>query len=165
MYLPLMGYLFKYTRQNSIPVKYFLLCAIVDVHATLFIVFAYEFTSITSVMLLEDFTIPSAVLLSVFFLKVRYNKLHFCAILICACGMTVSICNDIFIKKIGSDSQAKNHLIGDLMALTGAFLYALSNILQEHYLRTQKDVYDYLGFLGLFGTILTLIEAWIFDDY
>ena len=136
MYLPLMGYLFKYTRQNSIQIKYFLLCAIVDVHATLFIIFAYEFTSITSVMLLEDFTIPSAVLLSVFFLKIKYSKIHFLAIAICACGMLVSICNDVFVKKIGSDSEAKNHLIGDLMALTGAFLYALSNILQEHYLKS-----------------------------
>ena len=136
MYFPLMGYLFKYTRQNSIPIKYFLLCALVDVHATLFIIFAYEFTSITSVMLLEDFTIPSAVLLSVFFLKIKYSKSHFIALSLCASGMAVSICNDIFVKKLDSDTEAKNHLIGDLMALTGAFLYALSNILQEHYLKS-----------------------------
>ena len=70
-----------------------------DVHATLFIIFSYEYTSITSVMLLEDFTIPSAVLLSVFLLKIKYTKVHYLAIALCICGMTVSISNDFFVKK------------------------------------------------------------------
>lgn len=86
-------------ESRDIPIKYFLLCAIVDIHATLLIINAFLFTSITSVMLLEDFTIPSAFLLSVFFLKIKYTKLHLFAILLCLCGMACSICNDMFIKK------------------------------------------------------------------
>ena len=60
------------TPQKSIPIIYFLVCALVDVHATLFILSAYHFTTITSVMLLEDITIPAAVILSVAFLRIKY---------------------------------------------------------------------------------------------
>ena len=58
-------------------------------------------------------------------------------------------------------------MIGDVMALAGAFLYALSNILQEHFLKSREDVHHYLGFLGLFGTIITFLECYVsgeFDD-
>ena len=71
----------------------------VDVHATLLIVFAYNYTSITSVMLLEDFTIPSAVILSIFFLKISYGKKHFLALGLCVCGMSLSLFNDIYVKE------------------------------------------------------------------
>ena len=54
-------------------------------------------------MLLQDFTIPSAVIMSVFFLKITYKKIHFIAIFICACGMCLSICNDLFVKTKGED--------------------------------------------------------------
>ena len=100
MYFPLMIYLISWFRktEDSIPIKYFLLCALVDIHATLFIVFSYTYTSITSVMLLEDFTIPSAILLSVFFLRIKYTKTHFLAIILCLMGMTVSLINDFKVK-------------------------------------------------------------------
>ena len=151
---------------SSIPIKYFLLCAIVDVHATLFIVYAYNYTSITSVMLLEDFTIPAAALLSIFFLKIKYSKTHFFALTMCFCGMAVSLYNDLILNKSKSDSdEGQNSIVGDFMALSGAFLYALSNILQEHFLKKQRDIFHYLGFLGLFGTIITIIEAIILSEF
>ena len=56
-------------------------------------------------------------------------------------------------------------ITGDVMALFDAFLYGLSNILQEHFLKTKRDVNHYLGFLGLFGCAITLIEALFFDEY
>lgn len=41
-----------------------------------------------------------------------------------------------------------------------------SNILQEYLLKSGADVFNYLGFLGLFGTILTLFESLvIFQEY
>ena len=70
----------------------------VDVHATLSIVLAYNFTSITSVMLLEDFTIPAAVFLSICFLKIKYTKTHYLALFICICGMSISLKKDIEVK-------------------------------------------------------------------
>lgn len=119
-------------------------------------------------MILEDFTIPSAFFLSLFFLKIQYTKVHLFAIFLCGCGMACSICNDLYVKKVdngGQDYQISSMIIGDIMSLCGAFLYALSNILQEHFLKSQRDVNHYLGFLGLFGCLITLIEALFFGDY
>ena len=102
MYSALLVYCVFLIKDNGrcrIKVWQFFVCAMVDVHATLLIVFAYNFTSITSVMLLEDFTIPSAVLLSIFFLKIEYGKKHFGALALCVCGMSLSLFNDLFVKK------------------------------------------------------------------
>jgi solute carrier family 35 protein F1/2 len=86
-------------------------------------------------MLLEDLTIPAAAFMSIFFLKIKYSKIHFIALAMCFSGMIVSFCNDLF-KSDNDDAQkGKNPIIGDILALSGAFLYALSNILQEHFLK------------------------------
>lgn len=68
-------------------------------HGTLLILNSYLNTSITSVMLLEDFTVPSAFILSVIFLKVKYNRIHYLGILIVGCGIACSVSNDAFVKK------------------------------------------------------------------
>ena len=54
------------------------------------------------------------------------------------------------------------------MALAGAFLYALENILQEFLIKKPADVFNFLGFIGFFGVIITLVEAtiaWEFDQF
>jgi drug/metabolite transporter (DMT)-like permease len=50
-------------------------------------------------------------------------------------------------------------LFGDLLALLGGFLYALENVLQEHYIKSTADVLNFLGFIGLFGLIISFAEA------
>ena len=90
---------FRKSKLYKKEVVFTLRSAIVDIHATLFIVFAYNLTSITSVMLLEDFTIPSAFLLSVFFLKIKYSNTHKLALILCVIGMSFSISNDVFVKE------------------------------------------------------------------
>ena len=47
------------------------------------------------------------------------------------------------------------------MALVGAFLYASENVLQEYLIKKKEDVFNFLGFIGLFGTLITLAEATI----
>eukprot|EP00355_Strombidium_rassoulzadegani_P002601 CAMPEP_0168610310 /NCGR_PEP_ID=MMETSP0449_2-20121227/1713_1 /TAXON_ID=1082188 /ORGANISM="Strombidium rassoulzadegani, Strain ras09" /LENGTH=301 /DNA_ID=CAMNT_0008650595 /DNA_START=375 /DNA_END=1277 /DNA_ORIENTATION=+ len=147
-----------------------------DLHANLLILNAFGRTSLTSVMLMEDFTIPSAVILSILLLKVRYQALHFLALLLCLGGMSLSFYNDMFIRKdeevVNPESETQKQasklttkVIGDIMALSGAFINASNNILAEHLLKSQSDVYHYLGFLGLFGSLAAFVEAtFIFGD-
>ena len=135
-------------------------------HGTLLILNSFLFTSITSVMLLEDFTVPSAFVLSVFFLKIKYNRIHYFGIFLVACGITCSVSNDAFVKKNKDTGKSTSSmLLGDLMAIGGAFCYALSNILQEHFLKTTRDVHHYLGFLGLFGFLISMMEAFFFGEF
>lgn len=54
------------------------------------------------------------------------------------------------------------------MALIGAFLYASENVLQEYLIKKKEDVFNFLGFIGLFGALITLVEAmvvWEFDQF
>ena len=172
MYIPLCGYLafhFKHKGTGHFTeIAYWKLfgCSLIDSSATILIVTAYSKTSITSVMIIEDFSIPSVVLLSLFFLKVRYTKLHYIAISILACGISIGFIND-FLHLQGADANDQP-LLGDFMALVGAFFYALENVLQEHLLKKPQDIFNFLGFIGLFGVLITLVEAtavWEFDQF
>jgi solute carrier family 35 protein F1/2 len=153
------------TKQfTKVPLWKYFLCSVVDVHATLCIVLAFTKTSLTSVMIIQDFTIPSAVLLSLFFLKIRYMRTHFIAISICLLGIGIGFCNDFFI--IGRDqSPGSSPVLGDCLELISAFLYALENVLCEHLVRTDLDVYQYIGWLGVFGMLITYSYAFIFNEY
>ena len=106
------------------------MCSVVDVSATLFILLAFKCTTLTSVMIIEDFTIPTAVVLSLIVLKTRYEKLHFIAIGMCIVGISLGFLNDfLFAEKDDTPEQASRPLLGDFFALCGAFFYALENIL------------------------------------
>jgi len=90
------------------------------------VVKAFEFTSITSVMLLQVFSIPSALVLSIVFLKVKYRRNHYIALVFCAGGVSFSVINDLVMhprdsENSGIDSKA---LIGDIMVLVSAFMFA-----------------------------------------
>jgi len=76
MYAPISLYLiYHFTHKGQyteIAIWKLFLCSVVDTHATVLIILAYKQTTLTSVMIIEDFSIPSAVLLSLLFLKVKY---------------------------------------------------------------------------------------------
>ena len=87
---------------------------------------AYLYTTITSAMIINVVTIPSAFLLSLLFLKVRYLWNHYIAIAICIAGISFPVINDVLINPRNTDDQeSRSALKGDLMALAGAFLFAL----------------------------------------
>lgn len=100
MYFPLCGYLayhFKYKgtgKFTEIAYWKLFMCSLIDSSATILVVAAYTKTSITSVMIIGDFSIPSAVLLSLIFLKIRYTRLHYIAIVILCCGISIGFTND-----------------------------------------------------------------------
>lgn len=150
-----------------VPIGYFFLSAMLDLHGNILIVSAYDRINLASVMLLQDFTIPSAVLLSIVVLKIRYLRNHYIAILLSSIGMGLCIYNDLWLKEKREEdySEEKSQIVGNIMALSGAFMMASNNILAEYILKSQRDVNHYLGFLGLFGSLVALLEsAFIFKD-
>ena len=64
-----------------------------------------------------------------------------------------------------NDPQASKPILGDFLALSGAFLYALENVLQELLIKKKEDVFNFLGFIGGFGVLITLIEASISGEW
>ena len=163
IYLP---YYFWYRgtgKFTEIAIWKLFLCAVVDTHATLFITFAYTMTSITSVMIIEDASIPSAVILSIILLRVAYFRRHWLAISICVCGISIGFINDfLYFEKSGTASKP---IIGDIFAISGAFLYALENVLTEYLVKKNEDVFNFVGWLGLFGALISFTYAAILGEY
>ncbi|KAF9564121.1 hypothetical protein EC968_004624 [Mortierella alpina] len=129
---------------------YYMLFAIIDVEGNYFVVKAYSYTSLLSAMLLDAWTIPCVVLLSVFFLKMRFLRYHYLGVVLAMTGMGFLIWSDM---EAGKDFPGSDYVKGDLFCLLGATLYAVSNVYQEFLVR-QTPMYEVVGQLGFWATFL-----------
>lgn len=59
------------------------------------VVKAYQYTSITSVMLLDCWTIPCVLFLTWFFLKTKYRFTKLAGVVICVAGLVMVIFSDV----------------------------------------------------------------------
>uniref|UniRef100_A0A8C2BBK0 Solute carrier family 35 member F2 n=1 Tax=Cyprinus carpio TaxID=7962 RepID=A0A8C2BBK0_CYPCA len=117
--------------------KYFLM-ALTDVEANYTIVKAYQFTTLTSIQLLDCFVIPVLMVLSWIFLKTRYRPLHFIAVAVCMLGVGAMVGADLL---AGRDQGSSSHvLLGDGLVLVSAALYAVSNVCQEYTVKNLSRV-------------------------
>lgn len=133
----------------------YLIMGVADVEANYAVVKAYQFTSLTSIQLLDCFVIPALMLLSWLILKTRYRPVHFVAVLVCLLGVGAMVGADIL---AGRDQGSTHHvLLGDGLVLLSAVLYAVSNVCQEHTVKNQSRV-EFLGMMGLFGTFISGIQ-------
>ena len=136
------------------------LVALADVEANYLVVKAYTVgASITSVMLLDCFTIPCVMVLSRIFLHTRYHAVHGWGVLICIAGLACLVVSD---HLADNNTSASNSLMGDVYCLMGAALYAVSNVCQEALVKTH-DRYEFLGFLGVFGALFSSVQLTVFE--
>jgi solute carrier family 35 protein F1/2 len=187
--------------------------AVLDVEANTLVTKAYQFTSLTSVTLLDCFTIPSVMLLSWVVLRSRYRSGHFAGAACCIAGLAVLLLGDVrnsvgmpaATVLVGTSSEgsttaaspgamgedlpgvsgASQHylldsnsssrsssgtsssvgsapLLGDLLVLAGAVLYGVSNVTQE-LLLADVSVTKLLAFLGMFGAVVSGVQAWLLE--
>jgi len=136
------------------------LVAFVDVEGNAFVVRAYQYTTITSVQLLDCFTIPCVMLLSYFVMHTRYNIKHVVGGLLCLTGLTLLVFSDILGERYSNESS--NQLLGDVLVLVGCVFYAMSNVAQESLVK-RFDVVEFLGMLGLFGSLVSGVQMAIME--
>ncbi|XP_055971128.1 solute carrier family 35 member F2 [Sorex fumeus] len=134
--------------------KYVLL-GLADVEANYLIVRAYQYTTLTSVQLLDCFGIPVLMALSWFILYARYRVIHFVAVAVCLLGVGTMVGADILAGR--EDNSGSDVLIGDVLVLLGACLYAVSNVCEEYIVKKLSRC-EFLGMVGLFGTIISSIQ-------
>ncbi|OCT57596.1 hypothetical protein XELAEV_18003298mg [Xenopus laevis] len=139
--------------------KYIFL-AIVDVEANYSIVKAYQFTSITSVQLLDCVGIPVLMALSWFILRSRYRLIHYLAVVVCLLGVGTMVGADVLAGR--EQGKASDMLIGDALVILGAALYAVSNVCEEYVVKNLTRE-EFLGMLGLFGTFVSGIQLMIVE--
>lgn len=133
----------------------YLVMGLADVEANYTVVKAYQFTTLTSIQLLDCFVIPVLMLLSWFLLKTRYRLVHFFAVVVCLLGVGAMVGADILAgRNLGSSADV---LLGDGLVLLSAVLYAVSNVCQEYTVKNLSRI-EFLGMMGLFGTVISGIQ-------
>jgi len=85
---------------------YYLLLGIIDVEANYIVVKAYQYTSLTSVMLLDCWSIPCVIVLTWIFLKTKYGLRKFIGVGVCVAGLVLVVFSDAH----ASDRASKNML-------------------------------------------------------
>ncbi|CAB1419776.1 unnamed protein product [Pleuronectes platessa] len=138
----------------------YLLLGLVDVEANYTVVKAYQYTTITSVQLLDCFVVPVLMVLSWWILKIRYKMVHFVAVCICLLGVGAMVGADLLAGR--DQGSTSNILLGDGLVLLSAVLYAISNVSQEYTVKNLSRV-EFLGMLGLFGTIISTVQMVILE--
>ncbi|PIN11750.1 putative membrane protein [Handroanthus impetiginosus] len=148
-------------RRQALKAKwyYYVLLGLVDVEANFLVVKAYQYTSITSVMLLDCWTIPCVLFLTWFFLKTKYRIKKFFGVVICIAGLVVVVFSDVHSADRSSGSSP---IKGDLLVLAGATLYGVSNVTEEYFVKSADRV-ELMSFLGIFGAIISAIQISIIE--
>lgn len=99
-------------------------------------------------------------ILSWFFLKTRYRIIHYVAVCICLAGVGAMVGADIL---AGQDQGSSSDiLLGDGLVLVSATLYAIANVCQEYTVKNLSRV-EFLGMVGLFGSIISAIQLGILE--
>ncbi|XP_077340457.1 solute carrier family 35 member F2-like isoform X1 [Lithobates pipiens] len=138
----------------------YLLLGIVDVEANYCIVKAYQFTTLTSVQLLDCVGIPVLMVLSWFILRSRYRLIHYIAVVVCLLGVGTMVGADFISGR--ESNEAANMLIGDALVILAACLYAVSNVTEEYVVKNLTRE-EFLGMLGLFGTFVSGTQLMIVE--
>ena len=138
-------------------VWWYVMAAIIDLQANFLIIWSYSYTNMTSVAIIDSFSIPAVMLISFSLLRSRYQLRHYLGVFLCIVGVLGIIFNDRFVKKSRTVDEEESSFVGDLMAMSGAFLYACSNVLQEKMVKYGVRE-QYIGRIGLFGMGFAAIQ-------
>ncbi|KAI5565547.1 hypothetical protein POPTR_014G151800v4 [Populus trichocarpa] len=149
-------------RKQALKAKwyYYAILSLVDVEANfLAVVKAYQYTSITSVMLLDCWSIPCVMVLTWFFLSTKYRFKKIAGVVVCVAGLVMVVFSDVH---AGDQSGGSNPRKGDALVIAGATLYAISNV-SEEFLVKNADRVELMSLLGFFGAIISAIQISILE--
>ena len=135
--------------------------AFLDVQANYMTILAYRYTTITSITLFDALAIPSAMILSSMFLRRRYTSIHYCGVIVCMCGVAYNVLAD-YETNLESSSGSKEYphkVLGDVLAICGGIVYGANDTLAETAVRRFGGPTEFLGMLGMFGLIISVIQA------
>ncbi|XP_019429571.1 PREDICTED: solute carrier family 35 member F1-like [Lupinus angustifolius] len=138
---------------------YYILLGIVDVEANFLVVKSYQYTSLTSVMLLDCWSIPTVMLLTWLFLKTKYRFKKITGVVICVAGLVLVVFSDVH---AGDRAGGSNPSKGDILVIAGSTLYAISNV-SEEFLVKSADTVELMAMLGIFGGIMSAIQICILE--
>ncbi|XP_042458556.1 solute carrier family 35 member F1-like [Zingiber officinale] len=147
-------------RPLQISWYYYLMLAIVDVEANFIVVLSYQYTSLTSVMLLDCWSIPCVILFTWLFLGTKYGFRKFAGVAICVAGLIMVVFSDVHASDRAQGGP--NPVKGDLLVFAGSTLYAVSNVSEEFIIKRSTRI-ELMAMLGAFGAVVSAIQIAILE--
>nr|XP_009411816.1 PREDICTED: solute carrier family 35 member F1-like isoform X5 [Musa acuminata subsp. malaccensis] len=126
------------------------------------VVKSYQYTSLTSVMLLDCWAIPCVILLTWLFLKTKYGYRKFTGVAICVAGIVMVVFSDVHASDRAEVTGGPNPVKGDILVIAGATLYAVSNV-GEEFIVKEGDRIELMAMLGVFGAVVSAIQITILE--
>ncbi|XP_076445058.1 solute carrier family 35 member F2-like isoform X2 [Babylonia areolata] len=136
--------------------KYAIL-ALIDVEANYLVVKAYAYTSVTSVQVLDCCSIAVVLVLSWWLLKALYTWTHLLGVGVSLVGLAGLVVADVLSGRNQDKDGGSNRALGDVLVITGAILYGVSNVGQEFVVKKYPRS-DFLGMVGLFGSFFSGLQ-------
>lgn len=112
---------YKQLRVSWIETWKVLIAAITDTQGNFFVVLAYNYTSLTSVFILMNSSVPIVCVLSCIFLKKRFHKFELGGVFVALGGIVCIVISDLK----SQHWQWDGYFYGDLMVLVGTLLYCV----------------------------------------
>ncbi|KAI8344036.1 hypothetical protein BC941DRAFT_342648 [Chlamydoabsidia padenii] len=149
------GWLLQFWRRG---IFYFIL-GFVDVEGNYFVVKSFQYTSMLSAMLLDCWSTPVCMILSLIFLKVRYRWVQYLGVFIALCGLGMLVASDVI---TGKNYEGQDVVKGDLFCILGATLYGVSNVAEE-FMARKHPLYEVIGMFTFFATFINLVQLMILE--
>ncbi|XP_062005455.1 uncharacterized protein LOC133722595 [Rosa rugosa] len=137
---------------------WYLLLGFVDVQGNYLVNEAYQFSSITSVTLLDCFTIAWVLILTWIFLGTRYSIWQLFGAALCVVGLGIVLLSDAGVAG-GGGSQP---LLGDVLVIAGTIFFALSNVGEEFCVK-KRDRIEVVCMIGVFGFLVSVCQISILE--
>lgn len=155
-----------YRKQPLLGIKwyYYVFLGFVDVEGNYFAVKAFNFANYATLGLLLNMTVPFVTILCYIFLGTRYSWQHYTGAFIAFCGCVVIFVSDYTSSANGSSTGRE--LRGDLYAVIAAAFYATSNVMIQAVVKVRNvdSNIEVLGFLGLWASIVSIIQVAILEN-
>ncbi|XP_031382156.1 solute carrier family 35 member F1-like isoform X2 [Punica granatum] len=119
---------------------------------------AYQFSSITSVTLLDCWTIAWVIILTWFLLGTHYSIWQLIGAAISVLGLGLVMLSDAGAAGGGGSRP----VLGDVLVIAGTVFIAMSNVGQEFCVK-KKDLVEVLTMLPLFGVIVSVVQISILE--
>lgn len=145
------GSIMLYRRHKLlVPWYWYVFLGLVDVLGNYLVTKAYEYTSITSVTILDCWTIAWAIILTRLVLGTRYSLWQFFGAGVCLVGLGLVILSD---SNPGVGGGPKP-LYGDILVIAATVFLAMSNIGVEFCVK-KKDRVEVVTMVSVFGMLVT----------
>ncbi|XP_044507454.1 solute carrier family 35 member F1-like isoform X1 [Mangifera indica] len=153
------GGILLYRRQRPLVAWYwYLILGFVDVQGNYLVNKAFQFSSITSVTLLDCFTIAWAIILTWFFLGTRYSIWQLFGAALCVLGLGLVLLSDAGVAGGGGSRP----LLGDILVIAGTVFFAMSNVGEEFFVK-KKDRVEVVCMIGIYGLLVSVIQLSILE--